>query len=351
MQHHDTIIIGGGPAGSSCAGVLTRAGHDVLVLDKAAFPRLKLCAGWITEKVMADLGFTPQSYPHGILKMDIRAHLRGLPFALPGMPTVGDNYSIRRTEFDAWLLERSGAPVVQHQVRTITRQPHRGSGDGDGVRDDVSRDATYVIDDTYTCRHLVGAGGTMCPVRRALFPDARMKSRQIATLEKEFAYPQRSDTCHLYFLYRGLQGYAWFVPKADGMVNIGIGGKSKYFRKSGTKIHDHFRAFIDDLVRDRLLDRQTADGLKEGGHPYFLYTHDGEVKRDTCYLIGDSAGLASVDLGEGLGPGIESGIMAAREILGQGAYDKTAVTKYSLGGLAGWLAQKTAGRRHTLGRA
>ena len=338
MQHHDTIIVGGGPAGSSCAGVLARAGHDVLVLDKADFPRLKLCAGWITEKVMADLDFTPESYPHGILKMDIKAHLRGLPFALPGMPTVGENFSIRRTEFDAWLLERSGAPVVQHQVKTITRN-------GEGP------DALYVIDDTYTCRHLVGAGGTMCPVRRTVFPDARMKSRQIATLEKEFAYPQRGETCHLYFLYRGLQGYAWFVPKADGVVNIGIGGKSKYFRKSGTKIHDHFRAFLDDLVRDKLLDRETADGLKEGGHPYFLYTHDSEVKRGTCYLIGDSAGLASVDLGEGLGPGIESGIMAAREILGEGTYDKTAVTKYSLGGLAGWLARKTAGRRHTLGRA
>jgi hypothetical protein len=60
-------------------------------------------------------------------------------------------------------------------------------------------------------------------------------------------------------------------------------------------------AFIDDLVREKLLDAATAEDLQEIGHPYFLFTRGGEVKRDNCFLIGDSAGLASVDLGEGIG--------------------------------------------------
>jgi flavin-dependent dehydrogenase len=326
MRDVETIIVGGGPAGSTCAGYLRRHGREVLVVDKARFPRLKLCAGWLTGKAMRDLEFTPADYPHPILTLDIRTHFLDLP-GVSWFPTLGPDYSIRRIEFDAWLLARSGAEVVQHEVKIIRR---------DG--------AHYVIDDAYTCRNLVGAGGTMCPVRRALFPQDRVKSRQIVTLEKEFAYPGRDDLCHMY-VRRGLAGYAWFVPKANGFVNIGLGGKAKYFKASATKIHDHFRAFVADLVRQQRLDAATAADLQETGHPYYIFTTRGEVKRDTCFLIGDSAGLASVDLGEGIGPAVESAVMAAQEILGTGVYRKEAVSLSSLTGPAGWLLRR-ANRHH-----
>lgn len=328
MRHVETIIVGGGPAGSTCARHLLQQGRAVLVLDKARFPRSKLCAGWITAKVMRDLDFTADDYPHPILQLDIHTHFFGLPFALNWFPTPGPDFSIRRVEFDAWLLARSGAEVVEHEVRTIRR---------DGER--------IIIDDTYSCRYLVGAGGTMCPVRREMFPEGRMKSRQIVTLEKEFEYPARADLCHLYFFRRGLAGYAWIVPKGNGFVNIGLGGKAKYFRSSGTKIHDHFRAFITDLVREKRLDAAIAENLQEIGHPYFLFTRSGEVKRDNCFLIGDSAGLASVDLGEGIGPAVESGLMSAREILGTGEYRKDAISVFSLTGLLRVLMRR-ANRRH-----
>ncbi len=323
MRHIETIIVGGGPAGSTCAGRLKAAGRDALILDRAEFPRLKLCAGWVTEKALSDLELSPKTYPHPILKLDIKSHLPFLPFALNGLPTGGINYSIRRTEFDAFLLERSGAEVVRHDVKTIRREGGR-----------------YIIDDKFTCDHLVGAGGTQCPVRRKLFPANRNRKRLIATLEKEFSYPARSDICHLFFAYRGLEGYSWFVPKGDGMVNIGLGGKSKYFKKSGTNIHDHFKKFIGDLVRRNLIDRQTADNLGETGHPYYLISYDGEIKRENAYLIGDAAGLATTDLGEGIGPAIESALMAADEILGRGVYEKEAVSAYSFAGLMKLLAQR-----------
>lgn len=331
MRHVETIIVGGGPAGSTCARHLVAHGRDVLVLDKARFPRMKLCAGWITAKVMHDLDITADEFPHSVLELDIRTHFFGLPFALRWFPTPGPNFSIRRVEFDAWLLSRSGAEVIEHDVRSIRR---------DGEH--------FIIDDAYTCRYLIGAGGTMCPVRRALFPEGRMKSRQIVTIEKEFEYPARAESCDLYFFRRGLVGYAWMVPKGNGYVNIGLGGKAKYFRSSGTSIHDHFRTFIGDLVREKRLDAATAGTLQATGHPYFLFTRGGEVKRDNCFLIGDSAGLASIDLGEGIGPAVESGLMAAREILGTGAYRKENVSIFSLTGLARWLVRR-ADHRHVPG--
>jgi len=328
MRHVETIIVGGGPAGSTCARHLVQNGRAVLVLDKARFPRLKLCAGWVTAKAMRDLDITAGDYPHPILKLDIRTHVFGLPLALKWFPTPGPDFSIRRVEFDAWLLARSGAEVVEHEVKSATREGDR-----------------FIIDGAYSCRYLVGAGGTMCPVRRALFPEGRMKSRQIVTLEREFEYPARGELCHLYFFRRGLAGYSWIVPKGNGFVNIGLGGKARYFRKSGSKIHDHFRAFIADLVREKKLDAATAENLQETGHPYFLFTGGGEVKRDNCFLIGDSAGLASVDLGEGIGPAVESGLLAAKEILGTGAYRKQAISTLSFGGVMGRLMRRV-NRRH-----
>lgn len=324
MQHIETIVVGGGPAGSTCAWQLVNNGREVLILDRASFPRLKLCAGWITQKAMTDLEMAPEDYPYPLLKLDIRTHLPKIPFALKWFPTPGNNYSIRRIEFDAWLLERSGAPVERHNVTIIRREGDR-----------------YIIDDAFSCRYLVGAGGTMCPVRRNLFNEQRLKSRQIVTLEREFEYPGRKNDCHLYFFQRGLYGYSWYVPKGEGFVNIGIGGKSKYFRNSGTKIHDHFRDFLADLVRERRLDAVTAEGLKGTGHPYFLYAYDGEIKKDNCFLIGDSAGLATIDLGEGIGPAVESALMAAKEILGEGNYSIDPIAYYSFGGLTKKLLERT----------
>lgn len=323
MQHAETIIVGGGPAGSTCAWQLRRNGHEVIILERQEFPRVKLCAGWITGKVLRDLEFTQNDYPASIMKLEIRTHLPFLPFALRGLPTSDVNYSIRRVEFDDWLLQRAAVPVERHTVRSIRQ--HNGR---------------YIIDDKFSCRNLIGAGGTMCPVRRKVFPENRQGTSQIATLEKEFYFPQREELCHLYFCYGGLKGYAWFVPKADGAVNIGIGGKSKYFSKSGTNIHDHFRTFLSRLVREGRIDQKTVDELKYSGHPYYLFSFRGEIQRDRCFLIGDASGLASVDLGEGIGPAIESGILAAETILDRATYSRRSFTKYSVGGITQWLARR-----------
>ena len=103
MQTTDVLVIGGGPAGSSCAGRLRKHGVDCLVLDRQQFPRLKLCAGWITPEVVSDLGMDISEYPHSFLTFEkTEVHCFGMTFKLKS-----PQHSIRRIEFDHWLLKRS----------------------------------------------------------------------------------------------------------------------------------------------------------------------------------------------------------------------------------------------------
>ncbi|BAU63781.1 geranylgeranyl reductase family protein [Stanieria sp. NIES-3757] len=322
LEYYETIIVGGGPAGSSCAWKLKKQGKEALIIDKEAFPRLKLCAGWISSRVMEMLEFTPDEYPHSMLTMHTQLYIAPIPFPVVSswMLPWRKDYSIRRIEFDHWLLQRSQAPVKTHQVKKIERQGEH-----------------YIIDDKYECKYLVGAAGTGCPVRRTFFPDRRVSEKLIVTLEKEFEYPQRNNNTQIFFNDHGLQGYSWYAPKGNGFLNLGLGAVSSYFVQSKTNLHDHFRWFLKDLVKRRLLDEKTSQELKPAGHGFYIFTNQGEVKKDNCFLIGDSAGLATIDLAEGIRASVESGLLAADEILGNSQYTKTKIDKFSLNRVVRWL--------------
>src|SRR5205085_1102307 len=65
MDSLDVLIVGGGPAGSSCAWKVRRSGLTVGVLDKQTFPRNKVCGGWITPAVLEELDIEPAEYAQG----------------------------------------------------------------------------------------------------------------------------------------------------------------------------------------------------------------------------------------------------------------------------------------------
>ncbi len=309
MIRTDVIIVGGGPAGSSCAWQLGRRGIDCLILDKAAFPRTKLCAGWITPQVVSDLEIDIATYPHRFLTFAVtRAYLFGLDLRVRS-----PQHSIRRFELDDWLLKRSGARVVTHAVKRIARRSGR-----------------YDIDGRFQCDYLVGAGGTVCPVYRSLFReiDPRARWLQVAALEQELPYRWRDGDCHLWFFEKGLPGYSWYVPKQDGYLNLGVGGMVQRLRRAGGTLQQHWEYLAARLRRDGLIDKNLA--LAPQGHSYYLRDRARITRRDNAFLIGDAAGLATRDLGEGIGPAVRSGILAANAIADGTPYSLDTVSRYSL---------------------
>jgi flavin-dependent dehydrogenase len=302
----EVIVVGGGPAGSTCARELKRSGIDTLILDRSDFPRGKLCAGWITPQVVQQLEL--DEYPHGLTCFDrLHFHFFGRPLSVRTR-----QYAVRRVELDHWLLRRAGVPVVRHTVRSIERS--RGA---------------YVIDNSFRCTYLVGAGGTHCPVSRTFFKDSSTRSREsmITTLEEEFACDYEDGRCKLWFFDRRLPGYAWYVPKAGGWLNIGIGAKLSVLKSRNTSIREYWAYFIQkleslSLVRDH--------SFHPRGHFYYLRQKRRRVRMDNVFLVGDSAGLATRDMGEGIAPAVESGLRAAGAIIHGRAYSLDSIRAYSL---------------------
>jgi flavin-dependent dehydrogenase len=318
MQTADAIVVGGGPAGSTCAWKLHTAGLDVLVLDRAAFPRSKLCAGWITPQVLADLQLDEQDYPAGSMTFDeLHLHWKWLT-----VRHESRQHSIRRFEFDDYLLRRSGSRVLQHKVREIRQD----NGD-------------YVIDNAYRCKYLVGAGGTRCPVYRGLFHaiNPRSSALQTATYEHEFAYDWHDPHCHLWFFDNGLPGYAWYVPKASGHINIGLGGMADQLKQQDGNIQAYWRKLVDKLARTGLV--RSAE-LQATGYSYYLRGNVDVIRSDNACIVGDAIGLATRDMCEGIGPAVRSGLLAADSIVTGADYVLDGVGTLSGGGLVSRLLER-----------
>jgi flavin-dependent dehydrogenase len=308
MRSTQVIIVGGGPAGSACAWQLQRHNIPCLILDRAAFPRGKPCAGWITPEVFQYLECTPQEYPFSLTTFStFQISLRGIRFQLPTL-----QYAIRRIEFDAWLLKRSGAEVHQHRVEQVK-----------------VKNGSYVIDDHFVARFIIGAGGTHCPVRRSLFGQAPHKDRDglIITKEQEFAYPFTDDRCHLWFFEQGLPGYAWYVPKAGEVLNIGIGGNAQSLHARGQTLSAHWSRLVEKLDQTGLV---TNYHFSPQGYSYYLRRKAPQVRQGNAFLVGDALGLATRDMGEGIGAAIFSGLLAAQAIIHDRPYDISHIPRYSL---------------------
>nr|WP_296751253.1 NAD(P)/FAD-dependent oxidoreductase [Thioalkalivibrio sp.] len=297
MDRVDVLVIGGGPAGSTCAWQLRRSGLDVAVLDKRAFPRDKVCAGWITPAVVEALEMDLDDYG----RERTLQPLTGFRIGMMGRPEAEVrydepvSYGIRRCEFDHYLLMRSGARLFLGEAC-----------------DDMRRDAdgNWVVNGHIRAPLVIGAGGHFCPVARLL--GARPGSAEAAVLAKETEFemtPEQGRDCGIradvpeLFFCEDLKGYGWVFRKGN-WLNIGLG------RQDSHRLGHHLDVFLDMLTRTGRIPSPVPGGFQ--GHAYLLY---GDTPRrivdDGVLLVGDAAGLAYVQSGEGIRPAIESALLAA----------------------------------------
>jgi flavin-dependent dehydrogenase len=131
-------------------------------------------------------------------------------------------------------------------------------------------------------------------------------------------------------VFDDIPGYSWYVPKGAGVVNIGIGGVARAMRSAGGNIRDHWGRFARKLETLGLV---TGTALQPRGCNYYVRRKRGPARLGNVFLVGDSAAMATRDMGEGIGAAVESGLRAAAAIAGGGAYETRAIPSWSVPGI------------------
>lgn len=315
-RRFDVVVVGAGPSGSVTALLLARAGARVALVDKASFPRDKACGDLIGPRAvarLAQLGVEPVGGQpvRDILLVGPTGHRVWLP-AFPSRDHGDHALALPRSTFDAQLraaaLDAGAAPVA---------------GRCTGLAD---LDAPTVVEvhvcagDRATTLHagaVVGADGSTSIVARAaglVDPTSTLSGFALrGYVRADVADPVlvlREERP-----WRAFPGYGWLFPGCDGQANVGIGLGFGDRRGESRQAGELFEGFCDQLRELGLLNADTVKVRRTGG--WLKMGSVGTIPaRGRVLLVGDAAGLVNPLQGEGIGPAIDSGRLAAQALLG-----------------------------------
>ena len=315
-NHYDAIIIGGGPAGSSAALYAHKYGLKTIILDKAIFPRDKICGDAISGKsvrYMRDLNLLDQTS-----KLD-GAIINRIIFGSPNhkcfnihlnkskdVKKLKSGFVIKREIFDNFLFKKAKSvsdSKEDFKVREIIYENDRIIGI-EGISNGIKEKFYAPI--------LLGCDGANSIIARKLnlySEDTANTAIAIRCYYKNVK--DLSDQIELHFVDEVLPGYFWLFPAGNGIANVGIGMSKKNAKKDKRKLNQ----ILDDVINSDYFKKRFSNAEKLE-NPKGWNLPLGRIIRknygEGFMLLGDAAGLIDPFTGEGIGNAMASAKYAVK---------------------------------------
>lgn len=331
----EVLIIGAGPGGCTTALQLAQHGVDALLVDKARFPRDKVCGDALSGKVMRTLERVAPAVASA-LRHDVRQQPSwGVTFVAPGgralrVPftrNTGEGLApgsiLPRLDFDALLLDavkRDGRTrVMEGEEAKHFERTTNGWLVGIRSADGPTR--------TIECRLVIDASGANSLFARHVGGLSMEPRHHCAGVRAYFRGVSNLDEhgfIELIFLKDLLPGYLWIFPLPDGRANVGLGLRSDVVRRRRADLKAVMKQLLNEhpQLKHRFVDARMEGGIQGMGLPLASKRHP--ISGEGYMLVGDAAHLIDPFTGEGISHAMISGVHAAD--VAQGMLESRTVT-------------------------
>ncbi len=320
MISSKVCIVGAGPGGATTALFLAKMGIESVLIDKAKFPRDKICGDALSGKVVETLNKIVPDFIQHFSAEKFQLPCYGVEFVAPNLQSIklpfkkdfetnktAPGFIARRIDFDNYLInEVKKQPLIQFfeatEISLFEKQ-----NDGWLIKN---------ADETFVCKTklLITANGAHSQFSKKIGGIEVEHQHYCAGLRayyKNVGGLSPHNFIELHFLKEFLPGYFWIFPLPNGMANVGVGMRSDYVSKKKVNLKKEMLHIIstNSILKERFKNATLVDDIKGYGLP--LGSKKRKLSGDGFMLIGDAASLIDPFTGEGVGNAMWSGELAA----------------------------------------
>jgi len=299
----DVIVAGAGPAGAATACHLARSGASVILLDRATFPRDKVCGDFVGPSALVELGelgvSQMEGYPRTNVGRRAALYLDGMELISQHFPTIEGvppyGRVIPRLILDKFVVDaarRAGTRVMDgFPLANFAIDANAVAVEATGPNGRFTLRAPL----------LIGADGSSSTVARIMRGAAPLRRDRIIATRAYFSNVEGpDDQLDLYFSSGCFPGYYWLFPTGKREANVGLGMALETLPGHDQAPAAMLRRFLrDDAALATRLRNARLRG-KVVGWPLMTYNHRLPIVANRVMLVGDAAGLINPLNGEGI---------------------------------------------------